>query len=905
MKNHGMSQNGNKRLFLQYSVLFCVFAAGIFFALIIFQRTFMQFQDAYTQGVFRLIELRNQARSILGGDGFSFWSWYEGPGTDEPLENFIEIGSLIGALFPERYVELGLTVAALVRMYLGGAAFLLLGRENGLSDSQDLIGSILYTFSACFIGMAIRQSEMLVNAYLFPLLILTADRIYRKRSAVPFILTVAYYMAVAVYNAYMSAIVIVMYILIRYLHYNDKTEPREYALNAGRFALYGITGILISAGTSLFSIATIGRASADSSLEPVGILFDAHQYAVFGKMILGSGATYDYLDIGIPVAVLLLLPVAISKVTRKKTNVIMFITLFVMMLIPFFSSMFNGFGYVTFRWSYTLLLFAVWSGVEQYDAEVFRDRKNLRLSLIGLLLIGAWAVGPYLGGETSIGMSGKFFCAVQLAAGAALLLIFRRAGKAGEISRKTTAAVLLISLMSLSLGWSAGFYGNRNNFAEVGTVQKNLSTSTFRVSNQIDDDGFYRIDSVDGMNRHAMLKFPANENIWWKSNNLFIYNSRIPETLTDFNVSLGNSYGYARRVYMLSNGNRMGLDFIYGVRYFLGSDAKKKGYEDSDNYAGYGFEKTGTIDGVNVFKNKYDTGLGFVYQKAIPEKEFAGLDSLYKEQALMQAAVIPEEEMSDIGDTELVSAGDLEYDIKDLDYEVTGTDGLTIGDDVIEAEKGNASFTISAADIPDCQLIVSFDGLLRDSKDDKTGSSYEIYASDGKVTREAIALKSRQGVGNLVNHDLNMGHHSGDAAVTVTFERKGTYTFDGIHLYAMSTALYDKYASERMESSLKVTEYSDKKVAGTVETDKDGVLFLSIPVHESWDIYVDGVKTEPVENVNITFKGVFVPAGGHEIELVYNNRYVKLGCLLTLLGLVITAFIIRREKRSGDRQSVR
>jgi len=83
------------------------------------------------------------------------------------------------------------------------------------------------------------------------------------------------------------------------------------------------------------------------------------------------------------------------------------------------------------------------------------------------------------------------------------------------------------------------------------------------------------------------------------------------------------------------------------------------------------------------------------------------------------------------------------------------------------------------------------------------------------------------------------------------------------------------------------------------------VLFLSIPVHESWDIYVDGVKTEPVENVNITFKGVFVPAGSHEIELVYNNRYVKAGCLLTLLGLVITAFIIRREKRSGDRQSVR
>lgn len=902
MKRTNSIKCDNKSIILQYSVLFCIFAAGIFCALIIFQRSFMQFRDAYTQGVFRLLELRNQAGSLLRGDGFSFWSWYEGPGIDEPLENFIEAGLLVGALFPQKYIELGLTAAALFRMYLGGIAFILMGNEVGLSRRQNLIGSLLYVFSACFIGMAIRQSEMVLNAYLFPLLVWTAERAYKKKSPLPFILVVAYYTAVAIYNAYMSAIVIIIYILIRYWHYNDKFDGKEYALTAGRFMLYGVLGILLSAFTSLFSIATIRRASTDSSIDPVGILFSKQDYAVFGKMLLGSAATYDYLDIGIPVAILMLLPVAVLKCTRKNTNAIMFIILFVMMMFPFFNSMFNGFGYVSFRWSYMLLFFAVWSGAEQFDAEALKDKKTIIAAFIGLLVVGIWTVVPYLTGLTDIGISGKFFWAVQLSAGLVLLLVFNHIRKTGRISKGTTAIILIISCSALSLGWSAGFYGNRDNFAEVGTVHKQLETSTLRVSDRIEDDGFYRVDSVDGINRHAELRFPANENIWWKSNNLFIYNSRIPETLTGFNVELGNSYGYARRVYMLSNENRMGLDFLYGVRYFLGNDTKKKGYANSDNYAGYGFELEENIDGVNVYKNKYDTGLGFVYDKAIPESEFDNLDSLLKEQAMMQAAVVPKEETEDAQGAEMISADELEYDIKDLEYEITGKDGVSVKEGKITAKKGKASITIESKDVPDSQLIVSFDNLLRNSKDKKTSASYEIYAEDGKVSRKAIAQKSRQGVDNLINHDLNMGRHKGNVKIKIVFERKGTYTFDGIHLYAMSISLYDKYAEKCTDNSFNVTDYNEKSVSGTVSTDNGGILFLSIPVHGSWDIYIDGNKAEPIDNLNLTFTGAYVPSGKHEVVLKYVNKYVRLGSLLSLVSAACILFILKRSNRQQVKQ---
>lgn len=86
LKHRGIWSN----IFLQYTLLYGVYVAGIFAVLILSHRDIMQYHDSFTQGVYRLVELRNQLRSILSGDGFSFWSWYEGTGLDEPLENFVD-----------------------------------------------------------------------------------------------------------------------------------------------------------------------------------------------------------------------------------------------------------------------------------------------------------------------------------------------------------------------------------------------------------------------------------------------------------------------------------------------------------------------------------------------------------------------------------------------------------------------------------------------------------------------------------------------------------------------------------------------------------------------------------------------------------------------------------------------
>ena len=154
---------------------------------------------------------------------------------------------------------------------------------------------------------------------------------------------------------------------------------------------------------------------------------------------------------------------------------------------------------------------------------------------------------------------------------------------------------------------------------------------------------------------------------------------------------------------------------------------------------------------------------------------------------------------------------------------------------------------------------------------------------------------------DLVNHDLNMGHHKGNAEIKIVFERKGNYTFDGIHLYAMSTSLYDKYAGEGADRRFKVNEYDERSVKGTVDSDEGGILFLSIPVHAGWDVYLDGEKVETIDDLNLTFTGAYVPAGKHDVVLKYNNRYVKLGCLISMIALLSAAVVLIKERSSNKR----
>ena len=87
-------------------------------------------------------------------------------------------------------------------------------------------------------------------------------------------------------------------------------------------------------------------------------------------------------------------------------------------------------------------------------------------------------------------------------------------------------------------------------------------------------------------------------------------------------------------------------------------------------------------------------------------------------------------------------------------------------------------------------------------------------------------------------------------------------------------------------SVLEVTDFSNTQVVGTIDCNRDGVLYTSIPQDGNWSARVDG---EPAEIVLIgdAMIGLLMSEGAHTVEFTYHNKAFALGWKVTLAFFVL------------------
>ena len=94
-------------------------------------------------------------------------------------------------------------------------------------------------------------------------------------------------------------------------------------------------------------------------------------------------------------------------------------------------------------------------------------------------------------------------------------------------------------------------------------------------------------------------------------------------------------------------------------------------------------------------------------------------------------------------------------------------------------------------------------------------------------------------------------------------------------------------------STLQLTEFSNTKISGTINCDRDGLLYTSIPQNgENWSVYVDGAPADVVL-VGDVMVGVELREGTHELVFVYNNEAYNSGLKISLVcfGLFLLAIL--------------
>ena len=101
-------------------------------------------------------------------------------------------------------------------------------------------------------------------------------------------------------------------------------------------------------------------------------------------------------------------------------------------------------------------------------------------------------------------------------------------------------------------------------------------------------------------------------------------------------------------------------------------------------------------------------------------------------------------------------------------------------------------------------------------------------------------------------------------------------------------------------SRLEITDFETTRIRGTIDCDRDGLLYTSIPNDGGWMALVDGEEAETVL-VGDVMLSVPLDEGIHTVEFVYENQAFSIGWKISAICLVLLAitapfYYIKRKK---------
>ncbi len=105
-------------------------------------------------------------------------------------------------------------------------------------------------------------------------------------------------------------------------------------------------------------------------------------------------------------------------------------------------------------------------------------------------------------------------------------------------------------------------------------------------------------------------------------------------------------------------------------------------------------------------------------------------------------------------------------------------------------------------------------------------------------------------------------------------------------------------AKELQEKGMEITLFDTDIIKGNITTEKESVLFTTIPYDGGWKICVDGEETEVIKLCDY-FCSAIIPEGSHEVEFRYTVPGIKVGAALSLIslaGLIVLLQITKKKK---------
>ena len=941
---------------IKYTLVFALTALLTYIYFIINCKSFVWHVDGYDQHVIALSYygqwLRQIVRSIFIEHTFTFpmWNFTIGYGGDVLTTfNYYVIGdplNLLSVAVPTRFTEFLYAFLILVRMYLAGVFFMYYTRERGVRGNGRVIGAIIYVFCVYAIHSGVRHPFFILPMIFLPLVLAGLEKILKGKKPYLFIVSIAICVISNFYFFYMVAIITAVYALVRVIYLYKDEKPKIFTT---LLKLLGFSLVGVSIACVLF-IPTVLIFIQDSRTIEGGIVPIVYEFKYYQKLLSGmisndSSGHWNYIGVS-PIA---LVGAYYAFHKRDVQKIILFVISLIVMLVPFLGSFMNGMSYACNRWIWAYVFLCAYT-VAYYWKEIISIRVFTHKKLTVFLMIYFVLVLVMRNTRKESVIFQILLFSVML-----FLLSFINNHKTKWFKYKIRIIFVFV-IAGIALNAFYIFSVTEGNyvseFIAMGEVYPSYeSTISNDIKNHVEDKSFYRFSSTDDeyLNNKDMnmkVNVVLKNSIYSDISNRYFKLDNASNTSTIFNRngigyywSLGNIniQNYLREIdnkeyglfYYYGNDQRTILSSLSSVKYFVAEEGELAkvpyGYKLIDTYFKYApnmlrnkkvNKKTRVQNSAdyNIYENQYAMPLGYTYDNTVTEKQASKFDGIKKEELMLESAIVEKED-------NLARSNEFKSTDKKLKYtvETKDTDYVKISKNQIVVNRGQSKIDLHIDCAPKKNLFVNFKNFTfaQKSEMDANKNMYDtlsvgeqnlisnkyryyteddfsrIYVSCGEVNKLLLNYRDDKSYfNNRKNFAINMCYSDVERdKVTITFEQPGTYRFDDIEVVEQSFDGYEDKVNALRKNSLENVKIKTNKITGDISLDKEKLLCLNIPYSDGWKLKVDGKETR-LKKVNYMNSGVILKAGKHKIELTYCTPGVKIGLLLTIVGMLILLIII-------------
>lgn len=382
------------------------------------------------------------------------------------------------------------------------------------------------------------------------------------------------------------------------------------------------------------------------------------------------------------------------------------------------------------------------------------------------------------------------------------------------------------------------------------------------------------LDSDDGLYRFADSTY-----IDMNVNNIY----RLDQLTTNMYSSISNSEMRNFRFNTSSGENRIRnnaiqvqpfnvvFNTLMGCRYRLTKD---------DNIM-FGETKTSQYGDFSVIKNENAFPLGYATAAVMSDEDFYKLEPQLKPEALIENIIIPAEGEGISPD----NTQPLEVDFTPI----ANAKQITFAGGIYTVNELNTGFAVQVS-LP--EVITDKFLIVKVKADNRLGDISS--QNDIRLTINGVTNKLTEPTWKYNNKNYNFTYVISSSEPIDSLElvfSEGYYTLSDFEVYTVENTVLSEAMNNKDSLMIDRSKSTGDSIIGNIDVSEDGWFNMSFPYDKGFSIKVDGNETE-YNKTNTAFIGFPISEGSHCIEITYEAPLKKVGILVSVIGVVLSAVVL-------------